>query len=61
GRRSSIALAMGSGKEMMRLTLRVVAKTLFDAEVKNESDEIGAALTTVIELYSAVMTLPFLE
>ncbi len=48
-------------KEMMRLTLRVVAKTLFDAEVKDESDEIGAALTTVIELFSAVMTLPFFE
>lgn len=48
-------------KEMMRLTLRVVAKTLFDAEVKSETDEIGAALTTTIELFSAVMTLPFFE
>ncbi|WP_058868246.1 cytochrome P450 [Chloracidobacterium thermophilum] len=48
-------------REMMRLTLRVVAKTLFDAEVKSEMDEIGAALTTTIELFSAVMTLPFFE
>jgi cytochrome P450 len=48
-------------QEMMRLTLEVVAKTLFDAEVKEEMDEIGAALTTALELFTATMTLPFYE
>src|SRR5215212_2874512 len=36
--------------EMMRLTLAVVAKTLFGAEVEGEEDEIGGALTSLIEL-----------
>lgn len=48
-------------REMMRLTLRVVAKTLFDADVRGEMDEIGSALTTALELFSATMTLPFYE
>ncbi len=38
-------------KEMMRLTLAIVAKTLFDADVGSEAAEIGAALTTSIEMF----------
>jgi len=41
--------------EMMRLTLSVVAKTLFDAEVDEEADEIGAALTSLVDLFPTLM------
>ncbi len=41
--------------EMMRLTLSVVAKTLFDADVDEEADEIGAALTSLVDLFPALM------
>jgi cytochrome P450 len=44
--------------EMMRLTLSVVAKTLFDAEVGGEEDEIGGALTSLIDLFPLLMN-PF--
>ncbi len=46
--------------EMMRLTLAVVARTLFSAEVNAEADEIGAALGEVLELFVRVLT-PFSE
>jgi cytochrome P450 len=42
-------------QEMMRLTLSVVAKTLFDAEVDQEADEIGAALTSLVDLFPTLM------
>ena len=38
-------------QEMMRLTLAVVAQTLFDADVDDEADEIGAALTELILMF----------
>ncbi|HJQ36775.1 MAG TPA: cytochrome P450 [Thermoanaerobaculia bacterium] len=44
--------------EMMRLTLSVVAKTLFDAEVEGEEDEIGGALTSLIDLFPMLIN-PF--
>lgn len=44
--------------EMMRVTLAVVAKTLFDAEVDSEADEIGAALTELVDLFPQLMN-PF--
>ena len=47
--------------EMTRLTLAIVGRTLFDADVESESDEIGAALTTSIELFSSTLTLPFFQ
>lgn len=40
--------------EMMRLTLAIVAKTLFDADVESEADEIGEALTTIIGLFERI-------
>ncbi len=46
--------------EMMRLTLSIVGKTLFDADVESEAEEIGDALTQVMELFNA-MLLPFAE
>ena len=41
--------------EMMRLTLAVVAKTLFDADVEEEADEIGGALTEVMMMFPVLM------
>lgn len=41
--------------EMMRLTLSIVAKTLFDAEVEEEGDEIGEALSALIDLFPLLM------
>jgi cytochrome P450 len=53
--------------EMMRLTLPVVAKTLFDADVDDEADEIGDALTELMLMFpillhplsSLIVRLPF--
>jgi len=45
-------------QEMMRLTLGIVGKTLFDADVEKEAEEIGEALTTSMELFDR-FTLPF--
>lgn len=47
-------------KEMMRLTLAIVARTLFSADVTSETDEIGAALTHVFEAVDK-MLMPFSE
>ena len=47
-------------KEMMRLTLQIVGKTLFSANVTDEADEIGVALTTLIEMFNYLL-LPFAE
>jgi cytochrome P450 len=40
--------------EMMALTLAIVARTLFDADVDAEADEIGSALTQALELFQTV-------
>ena len=47
-------------QEMMRLTLGIVGKTLFDADVESEAQEIGESLNTLMELFNA-MLLPFSE
>ncbi|HLH40433.1 MAG TPA: cytochrome P450 [Bryobacteraceae bacterium] len=47
-------------REMTRLTLAIVAKTLFSADVSSEADEIGAALTEVLGLFETALT-PFSE
>jgi len=47
-------------QEMMRLTLAIVAKTLFSTEVDSEADEIGDALTEVFSLFEIIL-LPFSE
>lgn len=46
--------------EMMRLTLGIVGKTLFDADVESEAQEIGESLNALMELFNA-MLLPFSE
>ena len=47
-------------REMMRLTLAIAGKTLFDADVESEADEVGDALTEVMELFGYLM-LPYVE
>jgi cytochrome P450 len=47
-------------QEMMRLTLAIVARTLFSADVDSEADEIGAALTQVFDLFEVIL-MPFSE
>lgn len=44
-------------KEMMALTLRIVARTLFDADVGRDDDAIGLALNTCIEMFATQWTL----
>ena len=46
--------------EMMRLTLSIVGKTLFDTEVESEADEVGVALTQILELFQMLL-LPYSE
>ena len=41
--------------EMMKLTLSIVAKTLFDADVDDEADEIGHSLTDLVEMFPLLM------
>jgi cytochrome P450 len=45
-------------REMMRLTLAITGKTLFDADVEDEADEIGEALTTSFQAFNR-LALPF--
>ena len=47
-------------KEMMQLTLQIVGKTLFTAPVEDEADQVGAAMTTLVELFDYLL-LPFSE
>ena len=46
-------------QEMMALTLAIVGKTLFDADVEHEAAEIGAALKTTFESFNFGFFLPF--
>ncbi len=47
-------------KEMMRLTLQIVGKTLFSANVDDDANEVGKAMTDVIELFNYLL-IPFSE
>lgn len=47
-------------QEMMRLTLAIVGKTLFDADVESESGDVGSAMNVVMELFDT-LTMPFFE
>lgn len=47
-------------KEMMHLTLQIVGKTLFDANVEDDADEVGNAMTTVSKLFDFLL-LPYSE
>jgi cytochrome P450 len=45
-------------KEMMRVTLAIVAQTLFDSDVESQADEVGVAVTEVLETFWYTL-LPF--
>ncbi len=46
--------------EMMRLTMAIVAKTLFDADVESEAGDIGKTISVIIEMFPRTV-LPFSE
>ena len=46
--------------EMMRLTLAIVGQTLFDAEVEEDANEVGEALSEMMELFNMLL-LPYSE
>jgi cytochrome P450 len=48
-------------REMTHLTLGIVGRTLFDADVDAEAEEIGEALSTALELFRQTLTLPFFD
>jgi len=56
GRELEIDLAL----EMPRLTLAIVAKTLFSADVSGEADEVGEALNEIFALFDKLL-LPFAD
>lgn len=47
-------------EEMMRLTLGIVGKTLFDADVVSDAKQVGEAMTVVMDLFNT-LTIPFFE
>jgi cytochrome P450 len=47
-------------EEMMQLTLGIVGKTLFDADVASDAGEVGEAMTVLMGLFN-VLTIPFFE
>jgi len=47
-------------REMMRLTLQIVAKTLFSADITDEANEVGKAMTTLVNMFNYLL-LPFSE
>jgi cytochrome P450 len=47
--------------DMMHLTLGVVARTLFDADLRNEVDELADAINRIMGLYNFLVLLPAAE
>ncbi len=57
---SSVENTMDLAVEMARLTLAIVARTLFSANVDSQADEIGTALTEVFKMFEFTL-LPYSE
>ncbi len=47
-------------EEMMRLTLNIVGKTLFGANVEDDASDVGKAMTTIVSMFNLLL-LPFSE
>ena len=47
-------------REMMRLTLWIVGKALFSANVEDDADEVGRAMTTIVSMFNFIL-LPYSE
>ena len=54
------AAEMDMHREMTRLTLAIVGRTLFSADVSSEADEIGAAMTEIFSLFDTLL-MPFAD
>lgn len=52
--------SMDVSVEMAKLTLSIVAKTLFSADIDSEASEIGRAMTAVLEMFQ-LLVMPFSE
>jgi|SRR5450432_1323103 len=48
-------------QEMMRLTLRIVAKTLFDTELGGEVQELTEAINDIMSMYNYLVALPAVD
>jgi cytochrome P450 len=48
-------------REMLRLTLAIVGRTLFASEVEEEAETIGRAVATCLALFQRLATVPFAE
>lgn len=59
-RRWTAGAEMDVSREMMRLTLSIVGKTLFDSDVESKADEVGAAVTRVLATFWLTL-LPFAD
>jgi cytochrome P450 len=57
--RTDAPLVVDLHEEMMRLTLAIVAETLFGANLQGEAPEIGRAIGTSMELFRNFLSLPF--
>ncbi|HEX5000705.1 MAG TPA: cytochrome P450 [Terriglobia bacterium] len=53
-------VTMDISQEMTRLTLGIVAKTLFDADVESEAEEIGEAMTCILGMFNLLL-FPFAD
>jgi cytochrome P450 len=60
GNRWTDGATLDISEEMMRLTLAIVGKTLFAADVESESKDVGQAMSVVMELFNT-LTIPFFE
>jgi cytochrome P450 len=47
-------------EEMMRLTLGIVGKTLFDADVEADAEQVGKSMSILMEFFNTI-TIPFFE
>ncbi|HEX4900729.1 MAG TPA: cytochrome P450, partial [Pyrinomonadaceae bacterium] len=47
-------------QEMMRLTLAIVGKTLFDADVERDATDVGEAMSVVMDLFNTI-SIPFYD
>ena len=52
--------ALDIDREMMRLTLWIVGRTLFSANVEDDAMQVGAAMTTIVSMFN-FMLFPFSE
>ncbi len=56
--RADAKAAVDVSEEMMRMTLAIVGRTLFSADVSSDADDIGGAITQIFSLFDTLL-LPF--